>query len=496
MTPRRVLPSTLRRILVGGVVAASLALSACGGSSIDAEEAARANNGIKGLGAAAPGAVTGPAATTPDTGTPVSGGNGTPTGGSGTGGSTGGATGGGTTGGGASGGGTAAPATGKGIKAGSCAGFQNTTGITDSKIYIGNISDVSGPVPGIFTSAQQATKAYAAYFNATSSICGRKLEVKPYDSQTNTSADAVATQKTCDETFAAVGSMGAFDSGGTAIANKCKIPEIHAILTNDARSACPTCFAASAPSQGTFPKSIPDYFTRTNKAATQKAAMVYVNAAASVAAAQGQIKAEERRGWKFVYTGSFDIAEFNYGPLVQRMKSAGVKLVQMYGSSDMAVRMAKAFDSAGFSPDLFILPATQYDKNYVGAGGAAVDGTVLFINFAPLEEAGSNPELALYMQWLQQVAPGAQPTYFGLFAWSAARLFAERATVLGGKLTRASLVQQFKGVRAWTSNGLHAPQDVGGKGGADCFRFIQLRGGAWVPYGGTKYYCNGQVSTK
>ena len=59
--------------------------------------------------------------------------------------------------------------------------------------------------------------------------------------------------------------------------------------------------------------------------------------------------------------------------------------------------------------------------------------------------------------------PGATPTFFGLFAWSAARLFVEQATKLGGKLSRSSLVTSLKGVNNWTANGMHAPQPVGAK---------------------------------
>ena len=62
-----------------------------------------------------------------------------------------------------------------GGKGASCDGFKNGPGITDSEIVIGNASDISGPVPGLFEAAQDATKAYVAYFNSTSDICGRKL---------------------------------------------------------------------------------------------------------------------------------------------------------------------------------------------------------------------------------------------------------------------------------------------------------------------------------
>ena len=51
----------------------------------------------------------------------------------------------------------------------------------------------------------------------------------------------------------------------------------------------------------------------------------------------------------------------------------------------------------------------------------------------------------------------------GMFAWSAAKLFVEKAQSLGGKLTRASLAAAIAGVHDWTAGGMHGPMDVGGK---------------------------------
>ena len=93
---------------------------------------------------------------------------------------------------------------------------RTAPGITDSEITIGNASDISGPVPGLFESSQDAVKAYVAYFNSTSDICGRKLKLVTYDSRTDAGADQQNYAKGCDEVFAMVGSMSAFDSGGAA----------------------------------------------------------------------------------------------------------------------------------------------------------------------------------------------------------------------------------------------------------------------------------------
>ena len=91
----------------------------------------------------------------------------------------------------------------------------------------------------------------------------------------------------------------------------------------------------------------------------------------------------------------------------------------------------------------------------------------------------SNPELQAYEKWLQVVAPGSAPTYFGMYAWSAAALFVQLANQVGPNLTRAAMLQAVAGVHGYSCNGLCSPQDVGGKHTSPCALFIQLQGGTW-----------------
>ena len=66
-----------------------------------------------------------------------------------------------------------------------------------------------------------------------------------------------------------------------------------------------------------------------------------------------------------------------------------------------------------------------------------------------------------------------------------------QATALGGKLDRSTLVGALSKTDNWTANDMHSPQHVGTKRTGDCWRFIQLSGGAWKPVGGSKYMCAG-----
>jgi ABC-type branched-subunit amino acid transport system substrate-binding protein len=491
-----------RKLITGTAIGAlSLALAACG-SQLSPEEVRALSGGTAG-GGLAQGAV-------PDGGVPVAGDLGAaPDGaaGAGTGGTTGGSLSGGTgTGGSTSGGtsgttgstsggsattGTGANSATGGSKAVSCDGFKNQTGVTDKTITIANASDISGPVPGLFASAQEATKAYVAYFNATSDICGRKLELLSLDSRTDAGADQQAYAKACESAFAAVGSMSAFDSGGAATASKCGLPDLRSAAVTIERSQCSTCFGTQSANFNQFQNAVPDFFLKNYREASQKAAYLYINAGAGPANANSQADAMEKRGMKFVYRQAIDVSEFNYAPYVQQMKSKGVKYVQFLGAYQQAVRLAQAMQQQGFKPDAFVLDPTGYDPRYVQSGGSAVEGTKIFINIAMFEEMSSNKEMQLYNQWLQQVKPGAVPTFFGVFSWSATRLFVEQSLALGGRLSRQTLIDRIKGVGNWTSNGIHSPQQVGAKRVGECWRFIRLKGGKWVPEGSPKYTCNG-----
>ncbi|MGH3646442.1 MAG: ABC transporter substrate-binding protein [Micromonosporaceae bacterium] len=391
------------------------------------------------------------------------------------------------------GGGSGPGSGGSKVKAGSCAGFKNTTGISKSTIKIANASDISGPVPGLMESAQQGVKAYVAYFNSGQSICGRKLELMNLDSRTDTAGDQQSAIKACQEAFAMVGSLSAFDHGGAKAVSDCGIPDVRAATVNATRQNAPTVYAANSVQVDEIPVVVPDYLKSKHPSAAKNAAFLYLNAGAAAANAKSWIAGWGKRGFRFTYTEGIETSEFNYSPYVTQMKNKGVKYVQFLGSYQHAVRLAKAMQQQSFKPDVFLLDPTGYNSNFVKSGGSAVDGVRVFTNSVLFEDP-QTAEMRLYRGWLERVAPGATPSYFGLFAWSAARLFTEQALKLGGKLTRQSLLAAIRTVRAWTGHGLFAPQDVGGRHTAGCNSIIQLRNGKWV-HESKRYLCGSVLNT-
>ncbi|NHC24981.1 ABC transporter substrate-binding protein, partial [Nocardioides sp. IC4_145] len=376
-------------------------------------------------------------------------------------------------------------------KAGACEGFENTTGITDDTIVLANAVDLSGPVPGLMQASQDAVRAYAAYFNATSDICGRKLEVLALDSRTDAAADQVAYSEACEKAFAAVGSMSAFDAGGARTAEQCGLPDLRAASASLERSACSTCFGAMSLRANEFENAVPDWVKRNFPAGAKRAAYVWVNAGAVPANANYQADAMEKRGLDFVVRQGIDVSEFNYAPYVQQLRDAKVEYVQFLGATAQAVRMVQTMRQQGWAPDLFMMTQPMYEPSFLEVAGEAAEDAHIFITHVPFGEAGRSREVQTYLAWLEQVRPGAAPTSYGLFSWSAARLFVQEAVRLGGRLTRDSLVAALRQVEGWTGNDAHAPQNVGSERTSECWRFIKVAGGRWVPAGSRDYTCTG-----
>lgn len=468
------------RLVLACSAALVLALTACG-SQVDPDTMARMNGQGVLIGAdgqpvvAEDGAVPGALPGDPGAGAVGSG-----TGGGDT---TTGATSGGSAGGPAAGGeapaGEGATAADGGVRAGSCAGFRNSTGITDTEITIANVADISGPVPGLFQAAQDATKAFVAFYNATTpdGICGRSLRLSALDTRSDAGGDQQAYTRACDEAFAAVGSVSSQDQGGAATAEGCGLPDMRAFTVTPQRSDCVSCFSAYSIKPNLLAESFYSYWTEREPQASQKVAVYYVDVPAAEVNARSFAAGWDAQGGETVRVQGIATSEFNYAPFAQQMKDDGTELVMYFGPYQFTIRLQEAMQQQGVEA-LFLTDPTVYDSRYVEQGGSAVDGTFVY-SVVQLFDNARIPEMVLYRQWLERTAPGSVPNYYGLFAWSSARLFVQKATELGGKLTRPALVDALKTVREWDSNGIHAPMQVGSKTTPGCVKMLQLDGSTW-----------------
>lgn len=362
-------------------------------------------------------------------------------------------------------------------------GGATDKGVTATEIRIANLSDVSGPSPGLFKTAQQGISALVQYVNSQGGIYGRKLKLDLIDSKTDSGANHAGALDACDKDFALVGSMSAFDDGGAEPIDKCKIPDLSAIPVNASRQLAQYTF-------GAFPNR-PDYVAtgaanyikeKYGDSTIKKAGIFWINGAVTRSQAQRVVETYESVGYKFVSKQETQVVETSYCPYVLDMKNQGVDYVTSVSDFQSIGRFVQDIKKCGggWNPKVKDWNSVVYSPGFISFTGPDAEGNLAYLNTALFEEVASNPEMQLYIQWLAKVAPGAKPDYFGLYAWSAGRLFVKTATSAGAKLTRAGLVTELKKIHDWTANGLHAAQDVGNKMPTPCFLYVKVDGQRFV----------------
>ena len=353
-------------------------------------------------------------------------------------------------------------------------------GVTESTISIANVADISGIQPGLFQSAQDAIKAFTAYQNSQGGICSRRLQLTSLDTKQDVTGNRSATLTACEKAFAIVGSLSAFDHGGASAGQECGIPEIPALTTSLQKVQATTVYPVYPNRPDYFLSAEPNYIKEKYPQVVDNAGIIWLAADVPRASSAARIKGLERSGFNVKYRQEVQPVEANYAPYVFDMQRQGVEYVTMVGNFQSIARLLDAMRQQSWYPTVRDFDSVVYDPDFLTDAGPSAEGSLFFINTAMIEEIGSNPEMQLYASWLKRVAPGATPDYFGLYAWSAGRLFAEAMTRLGPSPTRKGLLQELATFGKWGGNGLHAEHDISKKISSPCLLYGVVQGGRFV----------------
>lgn len=361
-------------------------------------------------------------------------------------------------------------------------GGATDKGVTATQITLTTASDTSGVQGGLFVSTHEAMTAWAAMINSQGGLFGRRINVLRKDTQARDTANAAVVSDSCNDSFALVGSMSAFDGGGANAGEACGIPDITAITVNDKRSKASNVYPVYPVRADKIPIGPANYIKEKYPDVIDHAAMVYLNAGVTKSNALQRVEAYSKVGFKFkIY--EVQVLEANYTPTVQRMKEDGIEYVTMVANYQSIQKLVAAMDQQNWFPKVRDWDSVAYAQNFLTCSGspcAGVDGSGIFMNITMNEEVSGNPELQLYQQWLSRVAPGKKPDYFGFYAWSAGQLFAKVHKDVGAKITRKAFLAALKNVHSWNGNGLHAAHDIGNKVMSPCFLEIVVSGNKFV----------------
>jgi ABC-type branched-subunit amino acid transport system substrate-binding protein len=459
---------TVRSMKMAAILLAMMLISAGCGARLSKSQLAKAAAG-GGQNVSSGGATTDEGgATTGDQGTGASGGGSTAAGGS-----SGGASGGSAT---KSGGGGAAVGV-----ASSCGanGGNTDVGVTADKITLANVSLLTGPVPGLFKGAKDGTQAFFNYQNSLGGVCGRKLALDARDDQFDANQNKAQYQDAIGKDFGFVGSFSVVDEGGSSVlAAHPDVPDVAYALSH-AHFNLPNNFSPQPLPPGWRLGSLNYFKAKFGPDVISHMAIMIEDAQSAKDAADGEMKAAESVGYKFVYSRVVEPTEANFTSDVVAMQQKGVKGIMMTGEVGAFVRVAKAMKQQNFSVPFANWGANAYDPAFITSDAApATNGSIIDQQLAMFQGEDNLPEIQLFNKWLKQV--GGKPDIFAAFGWESARLFVQALTSAGAKPTRANVMAELKKIDNFDGNGMLAPAGPASKRPPSCFIVINVQNGKFV----------------
>jgi ABC-type branched-subunit amino acid transport system substrate-binding protein len=397
--------------------------------------------------------------------------------------------------------GAAAPTATTAASAGQCGStpLQATDiGITPTTITVEVMADVGSPLaPGLFQGSFDAVNAFAKYVNAHGGIACRQLVVKTWDTKIDPTESKNGLIDACANALALVGNTVLFDpdvSPMTGCVDKSGVPtglpDIAALTSDTAELCASTAYLIA----GTFVQHCPlgsgaqpltanigeiRWFLKTF-GPLHGLYLAASDTPTLVQTAAYLIAAQRMAGVTFDATPKVSGSDTQpaYTPRVQVAKQAASNYVYN-GSNDIAmIRMRKEAQAQGLtSVKVWGCTLACYTGTMLSEGGTAVEGTYLYSNFLPFEEASDNAQDEAY------VSSVSSPSTWGAEAWQAGLAFKQVvdkivATSGPNAITRAAILDGLKNIGLFTADGWMGTTNL--RDETPCFMVMQIQGGKFV----------------
>jgi ABC-type branched-subunit amino acid transport system substrate-binding protein len=350
-------------------------------------------------------------------------------------------------------------------EAAACATSSGNTasdkGVTANSITFGNVSGLTGPLPGTDNQGPEAVQALFSAVNAAGGICGRQLKLLVEDDQQDASTNAADVSNLISKpVFAFVGDTSDADNGGVPDMEQAHVPDVgYAINCN--RSLSPDYWS---PAGGSCEqKDGHTYFT--DSAFAQAKAAGYLPTRMAFLAYNIGIAADSAKQFAAVYKalgGTICYTDYAISPASASLTPDVVQMQHDHCNGAFTV-----LDITGTGKLLKALQQQQVHLPYLGttlegytpeqiadAGESAAQGLTMTLNFIPLEE--NQPAVVLYQQQLATYEPGKQPSAFGFLAWQAGQMLIYALLQQGHSPTRAGVVRTFESL-TWNGGGALGP---------------------------------------
>ena len=361
-------------------------------------------------------------------------------------------------------------------------GGATDIGVTANSLTVANVSDLSGPVPGIFQGAVIGTRAYFAKVNSEGGVYGRQLQVAIGDGQLDCSANKAATTDLVTKTFAMVGSFSLYDDCSQPVIDAAKdYADVHDAL-GPLTAKGSRNFSVAPLGDGWRSGPLKHYAT-TYGAKWQHIGAIYANVGASPAIWARVKKAIASTGGKVVSEYGYGPSDTDFTATVIRMQRDGVQMIYSTAvDGAYAARFVNAARSQRVSWPL-IFGGGVYDQTFLAQTGSNAEGVLNdqpYAMFFNPDEAARIPAVQDFQTWTKRVGGNdVIQDLYAVYGWTSAQLFVEALRAAGPQVTRAAVVAQLRRITTFDGSGLIARADPARKGPSSCWILTEVVKGAF-----------------
>jgi len=363
-------------------------------------------------------------------------------------------------------------------------GGATDVGVTATSITVGNVADLSGPVPGLFQAAPYGAEAYFAYVNSNGGVFGRQLKLTGADGQTDCTANQNAHINLLPRVFAFVGSFSLYDDCGTEVLKQ--HPDVSdlsyalgAETKNNTQTNFPPQVAPLGYQSGPF-----CYWASKYPDAVKKVGSIYPNIPAAATSEKMIENAAKSCGWQWVDSIPVGATDTTFDAEINKICSDKAQVMFLIASTAQNSAKMKQEADAQNCKMLWIVPIA-YASDFIQRLGSAAEaegivGHNLYSMFFSSDDAKNIPEVALFQRWMHLTHPGAALELYAMYSWAAAKLFVQVLQQVGPKLTRPAFLSAIRQVHQYDGGGIVAGSELAKRQPPNCYLLWQIHNGTYT----------------
>jgi branched-chain amino acid transport system substrate-binding protein len=278
--------------------------------------------------------------------------------------------------------------------------------------------------------------------------------------------------------FAFVGGLSVVDDGGAVALQGTNVPDV-GIALSDPRIKLPNNFSTAPIDLADGGNGYVPALSYYKSQGSLTGAVIWPAQAIARQRAQGFVRDMQRAGLDVVYQAEVSVTETNYSGHAAQLQQRKVDvLVTALEVSGMA-SLARALKQQGYQPKVASYGTQAYGKQFLKLAGDAAEGVTLNVAYDIFESKGQNPAIDTLLTWFARTAPGVDPDYFAIVAWTAADLFVNALRRAGSKPTRDGVLAELRKITTFDGGGILAANNPAAKKWAKCFLIIKVQDMKW-----------------